>query len=125
MKCSNCGNEMVHSRNGWLCISCGHVEADTQGGMASAQIATGKEGHDQMRSAGSDNASDNPVGTPATPVSNNPTPAVVPDSASSATDTPSTQDVTPPPPTQAPPWAAPVPSKSDDQASTDDESDKE
>ena len=26
MKCSNCANEMITSRTGWLCVSCGHAE---------------------------------------------------------------------------------------------------
>src|SRR3954454_18702315 len=26
MKCSNCGNEMIESRTGWLCVSCGHAQ---------------------------------------------------------------------------------------------------
>lgn len=116
MKCSNCGNEMTHSRNGWLCVSCGHVEADTSGGLGGAQIATGKEGHDQMRSASSDNASDAPVGTPATPVSNNPTDAPVADTAPASS--PSVSDdatnTDAPAPAAAPPWAAPA----EDSAST-------
>lgn len=50
MKCSNCSNEMVQSRAGWLCVSCGHIEpAQTAG--TDATIATGKDSHDQMRAA--------------------------------------------------------------------------
>src|SRR5690242_20612556 len=26
MKCSNCGNDMVQSKAGWLCVECGHVD---------------------------------------------------------------------------------------------------
>jgi len=51
MKCSNCGNEMVHSRAGWLCISCGHVEASDAPLARDAKITTGKDSHAQMRSA--------------------------------------------------------------------------
>jgi hypothetical protein len=46
MKCSNCGNDMVRSRAGWLCLSCGHIENDsTADSTATAAIALGKEGH--------------------------------------------------------------------------------
>jgi hypothetical protein len=55
MKCPNCGNEMVESRAGHLCLSCGHVEAST-GPSTDAGIATGKDGHDQSRAAAATHA---------------------------------------------------------------------
>jgi hypothetical protein len=52
MKCPNCGNEMVESRAGHLCISCGHIVASTAPAPAStATITTGKDAHDQMTAA--------------------------------------------------------------------------
>jgi len=26
MKCSNCSNDMIQSKAGWLCVECGHIE---------------------------------------------------------------------------------------------------
>jgi uncharacterized Zn finger protein (UPF0148 family) len=52
MKCPNCGNEMVESKAGHLCISCGHIETSTaKADAAPAVISTGKDAHDQMRAA--------------------------------------------------------------------------
>src|SRR6266403_5919224 len=56
MKCSNCSNEMIQSRAGWLCISCGHIESVSAEGGLGASIATGKDGHDQSRAAAAGHA---------------------------------------------------------------------
>ncbi len=49
MKCPNCGNEMVQSRAGWLCMSCGHIERREL--PAPPSITVGRESHDQLLAA--------------------------------------------------------------------------
>jgi hypothetical protein len=39
MKCSNCGNDMVRSKAGWLCMECGHVVALTDVDKVNAEAA--------------------------------------------------------------------------------------
>jgi hypothetical protein len=53
MICPNCGNDMTQSHAGFLCLHCGHIES-SGASIANAPIATGKDGHDQMRAAAQD-----------------------------------------------------------------------
>ena len=39
MKCSNCSNDMIQSKAGWLCVECGHIEMLTDDDMAKAVAA--------------------------------------------------------------------------------------
>lgn len=88
MKCPNCGNEMVESLAGHLCLSCGHIEG-LQNPSTTASIATGKDGHDQSRgsfavdppqsSAGTSDTSK--TSTPEPPAASEPDTAPAPKSA--------------------------------------------
>lgn len=125
MKCPNCGNEMIESRAGHLCLSCGHVESGSAPSPASdANIATGKDSHDQMRSAAAAHAAgtEPPANTSSTPD------APTGDSPSNDTPAPPAPDAAPPPPPAAPttdaappastaaPWEAPASDKPDSTA---------
>jgi hypothetical protein len=80
MKCPNCGNEMVESKAGHLCISCGHIEPSS--GSVPADISS---------------ASISTHSSPVTPADDTPAPAdpaVVPDAPAPAA------------PVTTPPWAA-------------------
>jgi hypothetical protein len=103
MKCSNCSNEMVRSRAGWLCISCGHIEADTTADPINAQITLGKDSHDQMRNVLS--TTDEPVDKPA-PEDDKPV----------SPDAPVADSVPAPPPLATPPWEPPTTTVVDDSA---------
>jgi hypothetical protein len=115
MKCSNCSNEMVRSRAGWLCISCGHIEADTTADPINAQITLGKDSHDQMRNVLS--TTDEPVDKPAPeddkPVSPDPAP-----SEPTSTDASIADSVSAPPPVATPPWEPPATKAEDEPVAT-------
>jgi hypothetical protein len=102
MKCSNCGNEMVQSRAGWLCISCGHVEASATSAIADSPIATGAEAHDQLKPP-DDPPADEPVKTDDD------------DDSAKADDATKSDDSTDPapPPVAAAPWESADTEKSD------------
>jgi hypothetical protein len=101
MKCSNCGNEMVESRAGHLCLSCGHIE--TLGGASDASIAIGKNGHDQSRAAAASHSAPE-AGSKPEPETDSESKLEVP----AASDVPEA----PPPPIQAAPWE-PAPAAAD------------
>jgi hypothetical protein len=111
MKCSNCSNEMVRSRAGWLCISCGHIEAATDSAGPTPQIALGKDSHEQMRNAqvADDIPVDNSTSTDDKPAAPDQTDAPV-------SDTPT------PPIVTTPPWEPSTSSPTDEPAGKADES---
>jgi hypothetical protein len=108
MKCSNCSNDMVQSRAGWLCLSCGHIELNPAGTVPAADltISTGRESHDQMRAsaAAAAAASDAPADATADGASAKPAEDATP-VIDTSTDAASTDNaVVPPPPVAAAPW---------------------
>ena len=67
MKCSNCSNEMVQSKAGWLCPECGHIE------IASAADKSGvtpvQSTHPEVLGAPAPKADEETEGAPSAPES--------------------------------------------------------
>jgi hypothetical protein len=128
MKCPNCNKDgMVHSRAGWLCVSCGHLEPDTGSPAGDTKIAVGKASHDRMRDARKDeDAADlgakHPSKIPLTPDE------VIKPEPNKAEDTPTdTADAAPAPepPHPAAPWEAPAAKDDDAKEPKPEESEKD
>jgi len=52
MKCSRCGNGIVQSSAGFVCLSCGHVEVAAEGPLSEANVATGTSSRRQAAADG-------------------------------------------------------------------------
>jgi len=66
MKCPNCGNEMVQSRAGWMCLSCGHLE-NAGGTPATSEPTVSGQGGDTKPADDKPADPEQPVATPAPP----------------------------------------------------------